>query len=365
MIRAFCMAAALLVGLSVAKPVDITPARATEKVANDPDDPAIWVNRRNPAQSLILGTNKVAAAEGGALYVFDGNGKVRQIIRGLDRPNNVDVEYGMSVGGRSVDIAVVTERMQNRLRVYRIAPGRTPLTEIGRIPVFYGEKDDYAAPMGIALYHRPSDQAVFAIVGRKDGPRTGYLWQYRLKADAQGRVSGEKVRELGNYSGKKEIEAIAVDDALGYVYYADEGHGIHKWYADPEHPRAGEELAVFGTTGYKGDHEGIAIYTEPNGGGYLISTDQIAGNSEYHVFPRVSQRGGEVAILRGRADETDGIEAVSANLGPQFPQGLLVTMNSTPRNFLYFDGRTVLSAIAKSTAQTGVPVAKNQTVASR
>ena len=31
-----------------------------------------------------------------------------------------------------------------------------------------------------------------------------------------------------------EIEAVAVDDAPGYVYYADEGNGTHKYHADPD-----------------------------------------------------------------------------------------------------------------------------------
>ena len=44
------------------------------------------------------------------------------------------------------------------------------------------------------------------------------------------------MRRFGTFSGLGEIEAVAVDDALGYVYYADEGTGIHKWHADPDAP---------------------------------------------------------------------------------------------------------------------------------
>ncbi len=46
-------------------------------------------------------------------------------------------------------------------------------------------------------------------------------------------VKGTLVRKFGLFSGKKEIESIAVDDALGYVYYSDEGYGVRKYYADP------------------------------------------------------------------------------------------------------------------------------------
>jgi len=48
--------------------IEVKPVLATEPVSDDPDDPAIWVNPRDPAQSLIIATNKVAAPRG-ALYV--------------------------------------------------------------------------------------------------------------------------------------------------------------------------------------------------------------------------------------------------------------------------------------------------------
>lgn len=332
---------------------NISPTRATAPVPNDPDDPAIWVNPANSAASLIIGTNKVSAKEGGALYVFGLDGKVRQTIPGIDRPNNVDVEYGLVVGGKPVDIVVVTERKQSCLRIYRVAAAAEPLTEIGRIPVFTGETGDAVEPMGIALYKRPTDNAVFAIVGRKSGPATGYLWEYRLKDDGTGHVTGEKVRAFGDYSGKKEIESIAVDDARGFVYYGDETFGVRKWAADPDSPKANQELAQLATTGFKGDHEGIALYTRPDGTGYLICTDQIAGNAEYHIYRREGEPGRphehrEMAVVRGGADETDGIEVTSAPLGPEFPNGLLVTMNSKPRNFLLFDWRAVQGVLPRS-----------------
>lgn len=43
-----------------------------------------------------------------------------------------------------------------------------------------------------------------------------------------------------------------------------------------------------------------------------------------------------VKCIRGGADSTDGIEATSRPLGTRFPAGLVVAMNSGPRNFLIF-----------------------------
>ena len=36
------------------------------------------------------------------------------------------------------------------------------------------------------LYKSKKDSSVYAIVGRKTGPKTGYLYQYALKADSTG-----------------------------------------------------------------------------------------------------------------------------------------------------------------------------------
>jgi len=304
--------------------LDIKPIRATDPVPNDPDDPAIWINRKNPAGSLILGTNKVAGAAG-SLVVFGLDGKVRQTVAGIDRPNNVDIEYGLD----GLDLAVVTERRKNRLRAFAVE--EKGVRDIGFV-------DCCPEPMGVGLYKRPRDGAIFAIVapkGRADSPRDGYLYQYRLTVE-NGAVKGALARRFGQFSGTKEIEAVVVDDALGFVYYSDEGAGIRKYHADPDRPDAAKELAMFGRTGYRGDREGLAIYAKADGSGYLISTDQLPGNSEYRVYDRVGENR-ELFVFRGGADTTDGIDVTSENLGPEFPGGLFVAMNSGAKNFLLYD----------------------------
>lgn len=337
-----------LLGACATKPPDsvlsIQPAVRTESVTDDPDDPAIWVNPADPARSLIVGTNKVAAPRG-ALVVFDLDGKIRQTFDGLDRPNNVDIEYGL--GG--IDIAVAAERLQGRLRIFKInADGLVDITSPGGTRVFADRTGEQAAPMGVSLYKRPSDGAIFAIVAPKNGPVEGYLGQYRLSDDGQGRIKAEFVRYFGVFSGKGEIEAVAVDDELGHVYYADEGDGIHKYSADPAGLAAGAQLAHFGRTGFRADREGIAIYTQPGGQGFIVCTDQIDGNSEYHVFRREGEPGNPhdhtktVRVVRGGADQTDGLEITSRPLGPRFPRGIMIAMNSGPKNFLVFDWNAVM-----------------------
>jgi 3-phytase len=312
-------------------PGAIAPVVVTERVKHDTDDPAIWLNPSEPALSLIIGTDK---DEDGALYAFGLDGRVVRVVANLKRPNNVDVEYGLPFLGAAVDVAVTTERLANKVRVFRL-PELTPI-DCGGIDAFVGEAQ--RAPMGLALYRRPSDGAVFAMVGRKFGPADGYLWQYRLAVDARGCVGGTKVRAFGGWSGRGEIEAIAVDDALGYVYYSDEEHGVRKWRADPDAPDASAELALFGTEGFAGDREGISIYAATDGTGYILVSDQ--GANQFQVFPREGWSGNPHAhprlkVIKTSTMDSDGSDATSAALGKMFPGGLFVAMSADGTFQLY------------------------------
>lgn len=198
----------------------VRPVVVTQPVRYDTDDPAIWVNAQDPAQSLVIGTDKDSD---GGLYVFDLQGKevLTKTVHGLKRPNNVDLAYGLKLGGKPTDFALVTERETGLLRAYRL-PGMQPLDH-GNLAVFAGAPAEERMPMGVAIYTRPADGATFAVVGRKTGPREGYLAQYRLADDGAGQLTMTLVRTFGTWSGKKEIESIAVDNELGFIYYSDEG----------------------------------------------------------------------------------------------------------------------------------------------
>jgi len=314
----------------------IEPVVRTEPVKGNPDDPAIWRNRRNPAQSRVYGTTKLAAPDG-AVVVFDLEGKIIQTIANIDRPNNIDVEEGFRLGGKRVDIAVATERNKNALRVFSIDPADGKLTDIsgGGLPVFESEPEERRKPMGIGLFRR-KDGEIFAIVSRKSGPSGAYLWQYRISG-AGGKVQLEKVREFGAFSGTGEIEAIVVDDELGFIYYSDEGAGIRKYHADPAHAEAARELAVFGAEHYQGDREGLAILATGRGKGYLVSTDQIAAGSKFYFYPREgTQRGAPVHTVETALESTDGLEIDTRSFGPKFPHGIVAAMNNAQNNFWFF-----------------------------
>ncbi|OYT71405.1 MAG: 3-phytase [Armatimonadetes bacterium CP1_7O] len=324
------------------KTPELHPIVRTAPLPDDADDPAIWIHPHQPRLSLILGTNKARAPKG-AIGVFDLNGRLRQLITHIDQPNNIDVAYGFALGRERIDIAVATERYASRLRIFRIDPNRRRLVDITDpegAKVFAGETGERAMPMGIALYQAGRGE-VHAIVSRKSGPKQGYLHQYRLVPTRNGRVGVRLLRAFGEFSGEGEIEAVCVDSELGYVYYADEGVGIRKYYADPRMPE--RELALFATE-YEGDQEGIAIYAPSDGGGYLLCTEQIEGGSKLHIYPRYGKQGMPLATVQTGADATDGLDASASNFGAPFQTGMVVAMNSAGRNFWVYSWADIQQA---------------------
>jgi 3-phytase len=323
----------------------IQPVAVTSPVRYDSDDPAIWINPADHAQSLVVGTDKDSK---GSLFVFDLQGREvpGKTVHGLKRPNNVDIGYGLKLGGKPTDFALVTERNTGKLRAFRL-PDMAPLDH-GNLDVFVGDEAGHRQPMGVAIYTRPTDGATFAIVGRKDGPREGYLAEYRLDDDGAGQIQATEVRRFGTYSGNNEIESVAVDNELGFVYYSDESVGVRKYYADPI--RGNGELALFAQTGFSKDHEGISIYKSGPRTGYILVSDQKA--SQFHLFPRAGTAADpnahpELKVVKIAAHYSDGSDVTSTALGPQFPHGLFVVMSDN-RTFHYYRWEDIIGPESKS-----------------
>ncbi|MDP5091768.1 MAG: phytase, partial [Polaribacter sp.] len=287
----------------------------------------------------IIGTDKET---GGGLYAYDLAGKIVNSFINMGRPNNVDIAYGFKIGDQKIDIAVTTEREKNRIRIFSL-PDLKPIDN-GGIEVFVGEKD--RDPMGVALYTKPSDGTIFAIVGRKFGPTENYLWQYELSISDNKNVNATLVRKFGKFSGKKEIEAIAVDNELGFIYYSDEQVGIRKYIADPS-KNNNSELAFFGQNDFKSDHEGIAIYKNSTTTGYILVSNQQ--KNTFVVYKREGSKNDsnlhqKIAEFPTSTIECDGADATSINLGGKFPKGMLVAM-SNGMTFHFYDWRIIQNQI--------------------
>ncbi|MDR7208336.1 phytase [Flavobacterium piscis] len=300
----------------------IKPTVITETLPHDTDDPSIWIHPTDASKSIIIGTDKDT---NGGLYAFDLKGKIIAKSEVLKRPNNVDIAYGLIIDGKKVDIAVTTERETNEIRIFSL-PDLKPIDN-GGISVFEGET--LRGPMGIALYTRPTDGKIFAVVGRKSGPSGSYLWQYELSGNGKFAVA-KVVRKFGTYSGKKEIEAIAVDNELGTILYCDEQFGIRKYKADPA-LNDNKELALFGKTGFKADNEGIAIYKKTDSTGYILVSNQQANT--FMVYPREGANGNPnnyplLAEIPISTVECDGADVTNINLGGNYKTGLFVAMSN-------------------------------------
>lgn len=338
-------------GLTLEEDVVLKPIYITDHVVHDTDDPAIWFNEINPEQSLIIGTDK---DKEGALFVFDLKGKIIDslTVRGIQRPNNVDVGYGLKIGSEKVDFVVTGERMTSRLRFFSL-PDMKEISE-GGLEVYEGEiGENFRDLMGVAVYHDQENGQHYVIAGRKDGPTDGtYLWQYLIHGSDEG-LQLELVRKFGNYSGQKEIEAIAVDHELGYIYYSDEGVGVRKYHADPS--KGNEELALFATEGFTLDHEGISIYKTGDNTGYILVSDQEA--NKFHVFSREGSLENphlhnSIAVLSLSTISSDGSESSNLAFGSIFPKGFFVAM-SDDKTFQIYKWedleKEILKQVTKST----------------
>ncbi len=223
---------------------------------------------------------------------------------------------------------VVTERDKHQIRIFSV-PDMTALDN-GGFKVFEDEDNkEYRLPMGVGVFKSPVDGSVYIIVSRKNGPETNYLYQYKLiERDKSFKL--ELIRKFGNFSGKKEIESIAIDDELGFVYYSDETFGIRKYYAEPS--LGDQEISNFGNNIFKEDSEGIAIIPEQNGKGYLIVSNQQ--NNSFSIFTRDTNKYLKEIDLGTK--DTDGCEFSGLVKNDKFNQGLFVAMNND-KTFYYYD----------------------------
>ena len=353
----------------------VAPVHLSAPVA-DPDDPAVWISPTNPAESLIVGTDKGTdeadpPRSDGGIAAFATTGALVKRIP-LARPNNVDVEYGLAVGGASTDIAVTCERDRQMIRVYRL-PSLEPI-DGGGLAAFAGEPEQDRRCMGVGVYKRPHDGAIFAIVSRKSGPSGSYLWQYLLAdSDGDGVVEATLSRQFGQFSGEGEIEAVAVDDVANRVFYSDEGCCVRAYAADPaddEGQLTADELSSFGHTGFARDREGISIYatgaSSPRVGmdeavdladaalddvlaGFLFVSDQQRTGT-FRVYCREAPHTYVTSVQLADTYGSDGSEVTPFSLGPGFESGAFIAMSDTGHRFNFYSWASIEPCLGEAAA---------------
>ncbi|MEC7244974.1 MAG: phytase [Bacteroidota bacterium] len=294
----------------------------TEKVERDIDDPAIWYNKTNPSESLIIGTQK---DENGALVVYGLDGKIdkNKTIYNLSRPNNVDVIYNVNFGDDTIDIVVTTERFKNNLRIFSLPDMRE--LDGGGLRVFENEKNP--EPMGVALWKDDEGNA-HAIIGKKTGKSGEYINQYKLNFD-EGKFRLIYQRSFGEFSGKNEIEAIAVDKKKNIIYYSDEGFGVRAYYANPL--LGNQEIITFAKN-FVGDQEGISVIYK-DGKNFVVVSDQQEVN-QFRIFSPEDDYN-EIGNFYVNCIDSDGSEFHPGPFPEPFQDGLFVAM-SDDLSFHYY-----------------------------
>jgi 3-phytase len=181
----------------------------------------------------------------------------------------------------------------------------------------------------------------------------GTIKQWKL-IDRKGKVAIELVREIAVGS---QAEGCAADDELGSLYVAEEDVGLWKYLAEPDGGTTRISIDDVEKGNLTDDVEGVAIYYDKNGSGFLVVSNQ--GEDNYAIYRREGKNEylGKFHVVANSArgvdgaSETDGLDVVSAPLGSEFPQGLLVVQdgrNLAPterQNFKYVSWADVMEAL--------------------
>ncbi|HEV7233861.1 MAG TPA: phytase [Sphingorhabdus sp.] len=316
---------------SIAAKVETTPVGTLDDAA---DDPAIWRNAANPEESLIVATDKRAA-----IHVYDLAGSKLHSAPS-PRLNNADLR---DVGGGIGVLVAASDRqdlLNAKMAMFRLDTAAKKLLPLGAIPVGSGEA------YGMCLWQRASDKALFGFVVMKDGRID------QVAIDTSGAVpTGKVVRsmKLGTQS-----EGCVADDRTGVLYVAEEDVGLWKFDASPDGAATSTALAKADGNEIVMDAEGVALAPMGADGGYVIVSSQ--GDNAYAVYklPEVSYVG-RFRIGAGAIDavqETDGIELMLGDFGPNFPGGLFVVQdgNNLPetQNFKLASWADIVAALGLS-----------------
>lgn len=329
------VAAALKVSPGQATPVRapdklvlVQPTMETQPVENGgdaADDPAIFVHPTDPTRNAIIATDKK-----GGLLVYDLKGKPLQYLPD-GKMNNVDLRSGFRLGGKDVTLVTASDRTRKAIAIYSFDPDTLRLTSVADGLQPTGLSDPY----GLCMY-RNRKGATFVFISDPDGG----VRQWKLVATPAGTVKAEKVRDL---KFATQTEGCVADDETGALYIAEEDLALWKLGAEPKTGATRKAIArVSDNPALKDDLEGVGLYAQAGGKGYLVLSSQ--GNNSYAVYRREGDNAyvGSFAInADGKTgmdgvSETDGLDVTSASLGAGLEGGAFIAQDgrnvSPPEN---------------------------------
>ncbi len=264
----------------------------------------------------------------------------------------MDLQYGFKLGGQAIDIAVASDRNNDKLVIFKINPNATDgkylvdITSPSLGTLFQAApfnppySTSTRSAYGTALYRSPVTGDYYAFVNRR---QTGDVAQYRLMDAGNGTIGAERVRAFtvpippnAPTTTDPQLEGMVVDQETGFLYIGQENVGIWKYFAEPNGGSTGtliDRVRTLGGNRLTDDVEGLTIYYGPNGTGYLLASSQ--GDNTFAVYSREGNNAylGQFAVgPNGSIDgvqESDGADVINLPLGPNFPFGLFVTQDGS------------------------------------
>ncbi len=297
-----------------------TPPVITEGDAAD--DPAIWLNKNNPSNSIIFGTDKKSG-----IYSYNLQGQELSYTN-LGRINNVDTRsmnlgddenvsdftflFGSNRTLGSVDLWVFEDN-KTRQKL------KNNSWEVPSKPSFRGKSNIIV--YGICAGIDPK-YGLVAFLTEDTGPRVE-VWN----------LTDNGLDLITTFNNGGESEGCVYDDFNRTLFISEEEvRGVLKAYRLDDSFDFSEPYIVDSREGQiGGDPEGVSLYKTSNNSGYLILSSQ--GDSKFNLYDRnypydyiTSFRIGSSKSIDNVTD-TDGIETINFKLSDEYPEGIMIAQD--------------------------------------
>ena len=312
------------------------------------DDPAIWVNKSNPSNSIVFGTDKKSG-----IYSYNLQGQELSYTN-LGNINNIDTRT-INVGDDE-NVSDFT---------FLFASNRT----LGSVDLWVFEDNEIRQKLENNSWKVPSKPS---FRGKSDiivyGICAGIDAKYGLVAflteDTGPRVEVWNLTEDGlnlitTFNNGGESEGCVYDDQNRTLFISEEEvRGVLKAYRLDDSFDFSEPYIVDSRDGQiGGDPEGVSLYKTPNNSGYLILSSQ--GDSKFNLYDRNYPYGYITSFRIGSSKsidnvtDTDGIETINFKLSDEYPEGIMIAQDgynkdglwSKKQNFKFVSFQDILEAV--------------------
>ena len=326
--------AAALVGLlqpaRAAQPAgDATAVAETAPVSagnTSANDVAIWVNPLDASRSVVIGTDTKEGLEG-----YNLSGSRLWKLASTPAPHSVDMRRGFTLTGQPVD--VVATLGDSVMRFYTVDATTRKLTEKTAQPngvVIHPSDKEF---QGLCMYKSSLTSSTYAFTVSGEG--VIQQWELFESPTSPGKIDARSVR--GPFDSGllgTPVESCVADDQTRTLYVSERDTALWRYGAEPTDPAMGASgvdfIAPLGR--FAADVKGLALANTSDTTGYLIASS--AGADTFMVYRREAGNAfvRQFKVIDGTVDgcsRSKGIDAVVANLGPAFPDGLFVCQDGT------------------------------------